>query len=273
MAVEWRKFYRVEGLEVSRNGAVRRTYDDCRTYSGKSVYPAMLERQVDKDGNLYVEIRKPWRKNIRIDFLVAKCFLPKPDFGQTLLIHKDKNKEHCWAGNLQWATPYEYAMFYNVDPKTMENGDEDANTESVLDHPLVDGFRLLWGDVYVSEKAEVKVNDEVLNVYDSYFDSDLDIEVGVRPFVYISGKSSSEREFLEELVAAAFLPTPKDKLSVLLHKDLDYKNCSSDNLEWVSSDNEDYKKYVEKRKAETNERTFELNPHRVESLKKSQLFD
>ena len=269
---EWRYFYAVKGLEVSRGGAVRRTYDDCRTRDGKGLYPVMLERQVDKDGNLYIEIRKPKKKHLRIDNLVATCFLPKPKLGQNLIIHKDKNKQHCWADNLQWATPYEYAEFYNTSPSTTNAENVNVNGDSITNQTASSSFRLLWGDVFVSDKGEVKQNDEILKVCDHFYDSDLDIEVAVNPFVYINN-GRRIREDIEELVASAFLPPPKNLFLVLLHKDLDYKNCSSDNLEWVSSDNEDFKKYVEKRKAETNERTFELNPHRVESLKKSHLFD
>jgi hypothetical protein len=115
MPAIWRKYYAVEGLEVSKGGAVRRTYKNRSMWTGKNPYPTPLERQVDEEGELYVEIRVPKREDLRIDKLVAKCFLPKPTKEQTKLIHKDRDKTHCWAGNLQWATPEEYEKYYSED--------------------------------------------------------------------------------------------------------------------------------------------------------------
>lgn len=266
----WRKYYAVEGLEVSKGGAVRRTYNDCRTWNGKSLFPAYLERQVDKDGNLYVEIKKPKKQNLRIDVLVAKCFLPRPGYEQNLLIHKDKDKTHCWADNLQWATPYEYAEFYKMDPSEIQ---EKGCTYDMPDQPENDGFRFLGNDLFVSENAEVKMNGEVLKVYDSFFDGDMDIEAAVGPFVHTHRKSGSGREYLEDLVTTAFLPKPRDmKWPGLLHKDLDYKNCALSNLEWVDRESDEFKRYLEKRKADIKKRTIELNPHRAEHLRQSSLF-
>ena len=232
---EWRYYYAVPGLEVSRGGGVRRTYDDSRTPTGKSLYPKMLERQVDNEGNLFVEIRVPNRVDLRIDEMVTRCFLSKPGQGQTLLIHKDMDKEHCWAGNLEWDTPEQYEKHYNLRP--------------------VDGFRLLKGNLYVSPKGEVKVNGVVLNVCDFFSDPDMGRLAAVNPFVEIN----RERLFIDKLVADAFLPQPSSQQAYLLHKDGDYKNCSSDNLDWVEYSNPEYQEYQEQRNSDIEERLKELN--------------
>ena len=245
---KWRKYYAVDGLEVSKSGGVRRTYDDCRTWNGKSEFPTYLERQVDKEGNLYVEIRKPKRQNLRIDELVATCFLPQPALGQTLLIHKDKDKTHCWAENLQWATPYEYAEYYK---------DESSTTDAVKE-------RLIKYGVYVSSDGKVKENDKELTIYDSFYDSDVDREVVVMPFVYLDDGRSlrGQKNSIENMMVAAFLPKPANMINaVLLHKDLDYKNCALDNLKWVEEDSEDYLEYKKKKKVDMLDKEIVLNPH------------
>ncbi len=251
---QWRNYFVVKGLEVSKGGAVRRTYDDKRTWNGKSI-PTMLERQVDKDGNLYVEIRKPKQQNLRIDELVAKCFLPAPTKGQTILIHIDNNKEHCWADNLKWVTPIEYAEIMN--PKSE------------------DGFRLYKANVYVSKNAEIKENGKILTVGNSFYDRDTDLEAAIDPYVRLDiSKRSGEREYLEDLVAATYLKCPNDITSpALLHKDMDYTNCALDNLEWVESDSDEFINYVEKRKADMRERTIELNPHMAEYLRSHYVYE
>ena len=96
----WRKYNAVKGLEVSIKGGVRRTYDDVRAWTGKGL-PQMMSRQVDANGNLYVEIKKPRRMDLRIDRLVASCYyhtVGKRLQGQVFIIHKDLYSVHFNAG-------------------------------------------------------------------------------------------------------------------------------------------------------------------------------
>lgn len=249
----WKDYHLIKGLEVSKGGAVRRTYDDCRTWSGKGE-PKLLTRKTFSDGNVYVEIRVPEKKKLRVDELVAKCFykdVARTSTEQTFIIHKDGDKTHCWANNLQWATPYEHGLFYQNDPF--------VNTS--------DGYRLVKDDVYISKEGKVKVNGEVLNVYDSFFDSDMDREAAVDPFVFIEEERRRVRFYIDENVAAAFLPKPDEiKYPALLHIDNDYKNYSLDNLKWVEDDSEEYVLYLEKKTADIEKRIEELNPYPIKHL-------
>ena len=180
----WRKYNAVKGLEVSIKGGVRRTYDDVRAWTGKGL-PQMMSRQVDANGNLYVEIKKPRRMDLRIDRLVASCYyhtVGKRLQGQVFIIHKDRNPKHCWAENLKWATPYEHGEFY-------------ANEEWVN---TPDGYRLVLDDIYVSKDGKVKMNGEELTIYDSFFDPDMDREAAVSPFVYVEeGKMHAEAYYYD----------------------------------------------------------------------------
>lgn len=250
----WRKYYAVSGLEVSMNGAVRRTYKDIRTVWGDSE-PRMMERMHDSDGNLYVQIRKPRREDIRIDFLVASCFLERPSREQCFIIHLDKDKEHCWKSNLKWATSYEYGEHY-LDDTTI-------NTP--------DGFRLVREGLYVSKTGEVKDSNGVKKVFDTLFDSDVASEVAINPHILVSGSGIHyERLDIEDLVVAAYLPKPEGmRWPEILHKDNDYKNCSLDNLEWVDREDERYKKYIASRKEMIYERNLTTNPVLANALFKT----
>ena len=254
MKTIWRKSNAAKGLEVSIKGGVRRTYDDVRAWTGKGL-PQMMSRQVDANGNLYVEIKKPRRMDLRIDRLVASCYyhtVGKRLQGQVFIIHKDREKTHCWAENLKWATPYEHGEFY-------------ANEEWVN---TPDGYRLVLDDIYVSKEGKVKMNGEELTIYDSFFDPDMDREAAVSPFVYVEEGNQRKRLFIEYLVAAAYIRKPEGLgYTALLHKDLDYKNCALNNLKWVNSDSNEFQQYLKKREADIEDRLKELNPYPVQHFK------
>lgn len=254
MKTIWRKSNAAKGLEVSIKGDVRRTYDDVRTLTGKGL-PQMMSRHVDANGNLYVEIKKPRPMDLRIDRLVANCYhhtVGKRLQGQVFIIHKDREKTHCWAENLKWATPYEHGEFY-------------ANEEWVN---TPDGYRLVLDDIYVSKEGKVKMNGKELTIYDSFFDPDMDREAAVSPFVYVEEGNQRKRLFIEYLVAAAYIRKPEGLgYTALLHKDLDYKNCALDNLEWVRYDSNEFKQYLKKREADIEDRLKELNPYPVQHFK------
>ena len=250
----WRKYNAVKGLEVSIKGGVRRTYDDVRAWTGKGL-PQMMSRQVDANGNLYVEIKKPRRMDLRIDRLVASCYyhtVGKRLQGQVFIIHKDREKTHCWAENLKWATPYEHGEFY-------------ANEEWVN---TPDGYRLVLDDIYVSKEGKVKMNGEELTICDSLYDSDIDMQVAVSPHIAIwNGKYYDRSNKLDKLVAAAFLPIPDNlKSPGLIHVDMNYMNCNLNNLTWVECDSEEYQEYMDRQKADMEKRTSELNPERAKHL-------
>lgn len=245
----WRKYWPVDGLEVSKRGGVRRTYTRPSRLLGNQEYSKMLSRQTDADGNVFVEVRTPSLQKLRVDELVARCFyrdVKKPSPRHTFLNHKDKDKSHCWADNLEWVTPYEYDRLYPNDPN--------MNTP--------DGFRQVKDNLYVAQDGRVKQDGGMLTVCDSLFDADTGQEVAVSP--YVRNNATNKRERVEDLVASAYLPEPAGISNPgLLHIDKDYKNCSASNLKWVESDSSGYKEYLNKRDDDMAKRMAELNPHPV----------
>lgn len=234
------------GLEVSNRGEVRRSYLKSSRF-GVSATTNPLSRKTDADGNVFVEIRSPHHESFRVDEIVAKCFyrdVPKTSPRQTFLIHKDGNKSNCASWNLKWATSYEHGLFYAKDPA--------VNTS--------DGFRLVKDNLYVSQDGEVKQDGMAQTVCDSFFDPDMDREAAVRP--YVRNNATNKREYIEDLVAAAYLPEPAGMNHPdLLHIDNDYRNCSLDNLKWVEQDSDEYRAYLIKKDEDIKKRMEELNPH------------
>ena len=207
----FKPFYGVSGLEVSDTGVVRRRYKDKSFTTGWSPYK-YLQYKYDNAKNKYVLTRDKGR--LRVDYLVAKCFVHKPSIKHIFVIHQDKNKENCCKENLRWATVYLHGEFYKDDPY--------VNTS--------DGYRLVAEDLYVSKEGLVKdANMTPLSIYNSFFDEDLGKEVSCRPYI---SREINERIYVEELVAEAFLEKPDLPNLVLVHKDDDKTNCKLDNLEW-----------------------------------------
>jgi DNA polymerase sigma len=69
--------------------------------------------------------------------------------------------------------------------------------------------------------------------------------------------------FIDELMAKAGYVQGDDadiQQPVILHKDNDYMNCSSDNLEFVEYKDERYKAFIEQCIKDKHEKTVEKNP-------------
>ncbi len=187
----WRKYYSISGLEVTESGGVRRYYKDDKSLTGKSPYPHPLKHKIDEDGNKYITTFDHGR--LMVDKLVATCFWGKPRNGQEFIIHRDKNKEHCWKSNLMWATSYEYGEFYKDDPT--------VNTP--------DGYRLVTiternNRIYVSNEGKVKIDGKEATIFTELYDSDVDYERATQPYVNIYRRSVyAKAENIEKFVAAA----------------------------------------------------------------------
>lgn len=250
---EWREYYAIKGLEVSEKGYVRRWYDDIRTINGKSEFPHKLKPKADKEGTLYIRIKEGKKA---VDVIVCTCFWGKPKGDKNCVIHKDGNLSNNHKDNLKWATIKEREDYYS-DP-----------SKFVAFVPKHNDYRYVTDGLYVSKDAKVKQNGKILNVYDSSFDPDMDIEAAIDPHVVVyHGIFPNRSNTLEKLVTAAYLPKPSGlKSPAILHIDNDYKNCSLDNLKWVEDNSDEYQAYLKQRTADIEKRTQELNPYPIKHL-------
>ena len=187
----------------------------------------------------------PYGHVISIERAVVICFCPPhPSDGKAYMVnHKDGNTANCHYLNLEWVL-YHY---------------HHATTDSVK----LDGYDKV---LEVGKDGSVKIGGKKATIYDSFYDADVDLEVCSKsPFVYVPQKGSiyNSRVFIDDLMAKAGYVQGDDadmKLPVILHKDNDYMNCSSDNLEWVESTSDRYKAFLEQRRKDGHERVVKLNP-------------
>ena len=177
---------------------------------------------------------------------VIVCFCPpKPKDGKKYLIsHKDGNLGNCHYQNLEWVR-YHY---------------QHATTDTVK--LSCNGMTL-----EVGKDGSVKIDGKTAKVYDSFYDSDVDLEVcSDEPFIYVPRKKGSifdERVFIDDLMCEAGYVQGDDadlKHPMVLHQDNDYMNCSSDNLEWTEYADERYKVFIEQCIKDKHEKTVEKNP-------------
>ena len=177
---------------------------------------------------------------------VIVCFCPpKPQDGKKYLIsHKDGNIGNCHYQNLAWVR-YHY---------------QHATTDTVK-------LSCNGTTLEVGKDGSVKMDSKTAKVYDSFYDSDVDLEVcSSGPFIYVPRKKGSiydERVFIDDLMCEAGYVQGDDadlQYPVILHKDNDYMNCSSDNLEFVEFKDERYKAFLEQCIKDKHEKTVEKNP-------------
>ena len=247
MNSNYRKVYAYTGIEVSEKGGVRRAYENKSSILGIPTYHN-LSFKTDENGNKVV-CTKDYGK-LRVDKLVCQAFWGNPKGNQTFVIHKDKDKAHCWKNNLRWASTYEYGEFYKNDP--------------IVNTP--DGFRMIDDQVYVSKDGEIKIDGKMITLIDYLYDPDLDQHRAIDLSFNPNGTTNRFRERVDVTVAKAFLPTPVQLSNpVLLHKDGDYMNCKLENLEWVDGNSQSYIAYQQQRQiaidARNNQLIQEFNGH------------
>ena len=207
--------------------------------SGKKKLPI----KIDHDGNKIAT--HPYGHVIYVARAVIVCFCPPmPSDGKKYMIsHKDGNPSNCHYQNLEYV-PYHY---------------QHATTDTVK----LSGYSTT---LEVGKDGSVKMGGKTAKVCDSFYDSDVELEVcSSGPFIYVPQKGSlyDKRVFIDDLMCEAGYVQGDDadlQYPMILHKDNNYMNCSSDNLEFVEMTDERYKAFLEQRKKDTHEKIVEKNP-------------
>jgi hypothetical protein len=166
-----------------------------------------------------------------------------PSDGKEYMIsHKDGNLGNCHYQNLEWV-PYHYK------------------------HATTDTVKLYFYGVTfeVGKDGSVKIDGKTAKVYDSFHDSDVDLEVcSSGPSISVPQKGSIDDEYvlIESLMAEAGYVQGDDadlQHPVILHNDNDYMNCSSENLEWTEVTDERYKAFLEQRFKDKEKKLIKKN--------------
>ena len=186
---------------------------------------------VDKYGN-----------RIFIATAVITCFLPPaPDDGKRYTIgFKDGNRNNCDYRNLQWV---EYHYQNTTVPKVR--------------------LYVAGEFVEVFSSGTIKVGGQEEHPIDYNYDPDMDLHCAWSvPEVRIDKK----RIAVDELMSAAGYVQGDDaglKKPVILHRDFDYKNFASSNLEWVEDTDPRYLDYCKKREDDRKARARQLDYGKV----------
>ena len=213
------------------------------TEDGKYVEKEYMENGVLKKFNPIIEICKNGLRRILnkklgflyIQDLVMECFgSPKPADGQDWVIaHLDGNMQNDHYKNLGWklrkdAYPY-------IPAKT--------DKQVKLAHGIIVHID---GRIYQKGKK--------CHITDDLYDSDMDLFVPMPPYIRYEYKNhwkkteTAKLDVEDAMAAAGYVDGNKlqFKNPVILHKDGDYMNCSSNNLEWCDASDPLYIDYYNK---------------------------
>lgn len=183
-----------------------------------------------------------------VNYLVAVCYKPAPKDGKKyVIVHLDGDLANCDVSNLEWRLPQPTPI-----PQIPQSKPYSLNTYQ----------QCKFGNLTVNKAGEVYDGNNLLKQDDSIYDSDTDLFVCIRPFVYVNGK----RYMMDDLVTRARFVggTPDGKTNpVILHKDHDRNNYASSNLEWVEESSAEYQQYLADEKKTRRTRNVQLNPNKV----------
>lgn len=197
---------------------------------------------IDDGDRKLIKINK--NKSIRLDLAVMRCFgPPMPVDGKRYMInHKDGDGLNCDVANLEWGIHH------------YEHTAEDSIVLNCCGNRIT-----------AFKDGHIEMDGKTMMVHDSLYDPDIELEVCIDPHIAVSRPRSiyHERVDIDKIMNVAGYIQGDDMIydhPVILHKDYDWKNFASDNLEWVDSLNEEYNKYLIQKKEDKHQRNVELNP-------------
>lgn len=238
------RYYREGYVWVSEDGSVvaynEKKYNRWGIKVTKTKYP---RKKTNLKGNVYVETR--FGHTVSVAMAVLACWgAPCPDDGKRHMInHKDGNLQNNAAKNLEWV---DYHYKHTTSPST-----------SIRYKNLV---------VDVSSDGSFEVDSKPVSITDCWYDSDVDCLWCSGPVAVLNTKDSyvnGERVNPDDLMKnAGYIQGDDAGLNdpVILHKDYDWANFKSENLEFCESDDPRYQQYLQAIKDKKRERIIELNP-------------
>ena len=201
------------------------TEGELKTYS-----PQILK---DKSGYQYIVNKKIG--SVYIHKMVMECFgSPMPIDGQDyVIVHLDGDKTNNHYTNLAWKTRKDAYPY--IPAKT--------DKQVKLAHRIV-----------VHKDGRIYQKGKKCHVTDDLYDSDMDLFVPMPPYIRYEyknhwKKTETDKLDVEDAMAVAGYVDGNKlqfKNPVILHKDGDYMNCSSNNLEWCNASDQRYIEYYNK---------------------------
>ena len=237
-----------DGLLVEKEFIDKQDGNKLKTYNPKI--------KVDEKGLRYIDNKNLGR--VYIQDLVADCFCaPKPDDGNYyVLVHKDGNLQNDHYKNLEWR------LATTVNPQT---------TAKTVDKVKLDD------SLEVRRNGTIYQNGKELTVGTAIGDSDIDMIVPIEPFVEYEVRNKQWRRYervrksVDKLMdIAGYVNGNKERFEhpVILHRDNDWLNFDSDNLEWTDMNDPRYKEYYNKTIDEKNRLGREWNGDKWDYMEK-----
>ena len=236
-----------DGLFVEKEFIDKQDGNKLKTYNPKI--------KVDEKGLRYIENKSLGR--VYIQDLVADCFCaPKPDDGNYyVLVHKDGNLQNDHYKNLEWR------LATSAYPQTT------ATTAGKV--KLTDGLEVRKNGTIYQKGKKLTVGTVIGN-------GDINMIVPIEPFVEYERKNSwgryeRKRISVDKLMdIARYVNENKDRFEhpVILHRDNDWLNFDSDNLEWTDYNDPRYKEYYNRTVDEKNRLGRELNGEKWDYMEK-----
>ena len=237
-----------DGLWVEKEFIDKTDGNKLKTYNPKI--------KVDEKSLRYIGNKKLGR--VYIQNMVADCFCaPKPDDGNYyVLVHKDGNLQNDHYKNLEWR------LATTVNPQT---------TAKTVDKVKLDD------SLEVRRNGTIYQNGKELTVGTAIGDSDIDMIVPIEPFVEYEVRNKQWRRYervrksVDKLMdIAGYVNGNKERFEhpVILHRDNDWLNFDSDNLEWTDMNDPRYKEYYNKTIDEKNRLGREWNGDKWDYMEK-----
>lgn len=234
-----RSYYRIPGLSVSEDGkTVLRQYEKDFSLSYLPQRPPRkLTIQKDTNGYSYVNTRD--YGSLMIDELVATCFCPPRPGLDYELVHKDGNLGNSHYQNLEWR--------------------KKQPVQQSTQHTTAKSIKLPNG-LTVHSDGTVYDKKDKLTMSISHFDSDTGLEWSHTPKVNYfrpnrwkrSEKHTADMDAL--MAAAGYVSGERSDFAnpKILHKDNDWLNFHSDNLEWCDQADPLYSNYIRRQTEDMN---------------------
>lgn len=201
-----------------------------------------LNIEVDAIGKY---VAHPTRGRVSVPKAVLKCYCPPAPVDKIYMVgYKDGDKNNCDCTNLLWV-PYKYR------------------------HTTTDSVFLYLGSIKIKVCKDGSLWDEQgqqIIPCDSAGDYDTDtMYVKNDPCIGYPRRNSIFRGTVtvDSIMDMAGYVQGDDsvlKKPFILHKDNDWKNFASSNLEWVEKDDKRVASYLGKKQLDREQRWYELNP-------------
>ena len=228
-----------DGLIVEKEFIDKNDGGELKKYSPKI--------NIDSEGLRYIENKQYGR--VYIQDLVAGCFCPpKPNDGKDyVLVHKDGNLLNDHYRNLEWK---ERTLAY-------------PSTQAVQDKEV----KMTHG-IKVRKDGRVYQKGKLLKVGNASSNRDMDMIDPIEPFVDYEVHNKQWKRYdrytidVDDLMEkAGYVNGNKKQFKdpVILHKDNDWMNFDSDNLEWADERDPIYVAYYNKRVDDMNTLGWDWN--------------